>query len=217
MLKPRWLITVAPGIYPLFQLVQSEAWPSMMEKYLGLEPGTYATLKPTAPGQTPPRRSRAVVVIESSTPSNNRDPTVCGNCRCIECLGPPCLSPLSRPPLCNSCTFRHGPIYTQCSLTEAVIAEPFTADGIEIAVNELSPRSTQSIERATMSPMLNALTNATVHVASVIATVEDDTEVTVPRRTTRSQSTRLNLAATFEGFVPANNPNAWRDRDLEYM
>ena len=64
-----------------------------------------------------------------------------------------------------------------------------------------------------MSPMINALTNATV--ASVIATVEDDTEVPAPRRTTRSQSARLNLAATFEGFVPANNPNAWRDRDLE--
>ena len=25
---------------------------------------------------------------------------------------------------------------------------------------------------------------------------------------------RRNLAATFEGFVPANNPNARRDRDL---
>ena len=86
---------------------------------------------------------------------------------------------------------------------------------IEIAVNELSPRSTQSIERATMSPMINALTNATVASVHVIATVENDTEVTVPRRTTRSQSTRLNLAATFEVFVPANNPNAWRDRDLE--
>ena len=62
--------------------------------------------------------------------------------------------------------------------------------------------------------MINALTNATV--ASVIATVEDDTEVpAVPRRTTRSQSARLNLAATFEGFVPANSPDAWRDRDLE--
>ena len=59
----------------------------------------------------------------------------------------------------------------------------------------------------------NALTNATV--ASVIATVEDDTEVAVPRRITRSQSTRLNLAATFEGFVPANYPDAWRDRDLD--
>ena len=51
-----------------------------------------------------------------------------------------------------------------------------------------------------------------------IATVEDDTEVPAPRRTRsiRSQSARLNLEATFEGFVPANNPNAWRDRDLEY-
>ena len=39
-------ITVAPRIYPLFQLVQSEAWPPMMEKYLGLEPGTYTTFKP---------------------------------------------------------------------------------------------------------------------------------------------------------------------------
>ena len=111
--------------------------------------------------------------------------------------------------------FRHGPTCTQCSLITTndttVITEPFTADDIEVAVNELSPRSTQSISRATMSPMINALTNATV--AAVIASVEEDTEVPVPRRTTRSQSARLNLAATFEGFVPANNPNAWRDRD----
>jgi len=206
-------ITVTPRIYPLFQLVQSEAWPPMMEKYLGLEPGTYTTFKPTMPGQIPLRRSRAVAVIKPSTPSNNRGPTVCGNCRCVDCLGPPCLSPLSRPPLCNSCGFRHGPTYVQCSLTEAVIAEPFTADDIEVAVNELSPRSTQSISRTTMSPMINALTNATV--AAVIASVDEDTEVPVPRRTTRSQSARLNLAATFEGFVPANNPNAWRDRDLD--
>ena len=123
-----------------------------------------------------------------------------------------------RPPFCNGCEFRHGPTYTQCSLItinddDTVITEPFTADDIEVAVNELSPRSTQGISRATMSPMINALTNATV--AAVIASVEEDTEVPVPRRTTRSQSARLNLAATFEGFVPANNPNAWRDRDLE--
>ena len=61
--------------------------------------------------------------------------------------------------------------------------------------------------RATMSSMINALANAAV--AAVIASVEEDTEVPVPRRTTRSQSARLNLAATctFEGFVPANNPN----------
>ena len=80
---------------------------------------------------------------------------------------------------------------------------------------ELSHRSTQSNSRATMSPLINALTNATV--ASVIATVENDTKVPVPRRTTtRSQSARLNLTATFEGFVPANNPDAWRDHDVEY-
>ena len=81
--------------------------------------------------------------------------------------------------LCNSCNFRHGPTHTQCSLTEAVITEPFTADDIEVAVNELSPRSTQSTSRATMSPMINDLTNATV--AAVIASVEEDTEVPVPR------------------------------------
>ena len=189
----------------------------MMEKYLGLEPGDYSTFKPTTPRKIPPRRSRAVITIEPSTPSNNQGPTVCGNCRCAECLGPPCLSPLSRPPLCTSCEFRHGPTYTQCSLIttndNAVITEPFTADDVEAAVNELTPSPTQSIERTTTSPMINALTNATV--ASVIGTVEDDTEVPMSRRTTRSQSTRLNLAATFEGFVPANNPNAWRDRDLE--
>ena len=102
---------------------------------------------------------------------------------------------------------------------EAVIAEPFTADDVEVpvAVNELSPRSTQSISRATMSPMINALTTCTCNarVAAVTASVEEDTEVPVPRRTTRSQSARLNLAAIFEGFVPANNPNAWRDRDLD--
>ena len=142
--------------------MQSEAWPSIMEKYLGLEPGSYATYKPVAPGLMPPRRSRTVI-IEPSTPSNNQGPTICGNCRCVDCLGPPCLSPLSRPPFCNSCEFRHGPTHTQCSLITtndaAVLTEPFTADDIEVAVNELSPRSTQSIERATMSPMINALTN----------------------------------------------------------
>ena len=187
-----------------------------MEKHLGLEPGTYATFKPTAPGQIPPRRTRTAVVTEPSTPSNDQGPTICENCRCVDCFGPPCLSPLSRPPFCDSCGFHHGPTYTQCSLiptNEAVITEPFTADDVEGAVNVFdSPRSTQSIERTTMSPMINALTNATV--AAVIAPVEEDTEVPVPRRTTRSQSARLNLAATFEGFVPANNPNAWRDRDL---
>ena len=92
---------------------------------------------------------------------------------------------------------------------------PFTADDIEVAVNDLSPRSTQSVSRATTSPLINALTRSNATVAAVIATIEDDIEVPVPRRTTRSQSVRLNLTATFDGFVPANNPDAWRDRDLE--
>ena len=83
---------------------------------VGLEPGNYSTFKPTTPGQMPSRRSRAAIIIEPSTPSNNQGPTACGNCRCVECLGPPCLSPLSRPPLCTSCEFRHGPTYTQCPL-----------------------------------------------------------------------------------------------------
>ena len=111
----------------------------------------------------------------------DRGPTICGNCRCMGCLGPPCLSPLSRPPFCNGCEFRHGPTHTQCSLSsltanddDTVITEPFAADDIEVAVNELSPRSTQSISRATTSPMINALTNATV--AAAVASVEEDTQ-----------------------------------------
>ena len=114
--------------YPLFQLVQPEAWPSIMEKYLGLDPGSCTTFKPTIPGQIPPRRSRTVVAVEPSTPSNDQGPAT--NCRCIDCLGPPCLSPLSRPPFCNSCELRHGPTCTQCSLITTndttVITEPFT-------------------------------------------------------------------------------------------
>ena len=39
------------------------------------------------------------------------------------------------------------------------------AEDVEVAVNELSPRSTQSIERATMSPTINALTNDTASYA----------------------------------------------------
>ena len=75
-MKKAGSITVTPRIYPLFQLVQSEAWPPMMEKYLKFKPGSYATFKPTAPGQIPPRRSRAVV-IEPSTPSNDQGPATC--------------------------------------------------------------------------------------------------------------------------------------------
>ena len=68
----------------------------------------------------------------------------------------------------------------------------------------------------TMSPMINALTEATV--ASVIGTcrsnIDENTQVAVRTRITRSRATRMNLSATFDGFVPAANPNAWRDRDL---
>ena len=70
----------------------------------------------------------------------------------------------------------HGPTYTQCQLVtanEAVVTEPFTADDIKGAVNELSPRSLP-----TMSSMINTLTNATV--ASAMASDEDDTEEPVP-------------------------------------
>ena len=175
---------------------------------------SHSAFKPSELGRVPPRRSRTTIQLPS-TPSNDSGPTICSNCQCADCIGPPCLSPLSRPPFCDSCNFRHGPTYVQCSLltdNDNIITEPFTAEDVEVAVNELSPRSTQSVERATMSPMINALTNATV--AAVIASVDEDTEVPVPRRTTRSRSARLNLAATFEGFVPANNPDAWRDRDL---
>ena len=63
----------------------------------------------TVPGKIPPRRTRTVV-NEPPTPSNSQGPSVCGNCQCLECPGP-CLSPLSRPPYCGSCTFRHGPTY----------------------------------------------------------------------------------------------------------
>ena len=64
----------------------------------------------------------------------------------------------------------------------------------------------------TMSPMINALTEATV--ASVIGNIDENTQVAVRTRITRSRATRMNLSATFDGFVPAANPNAWRDRDL---
>ena len=44
-IKRAGTITVTPRIYPLFQLVQSEAWTPIMEKYLGLDPGSHATFK----------------------------------------------------------------------------------------------------------------------------------------------------------------------------
>ena len=62
-------------------------------------------------------------------------------------------------------------------------------------------RNELSNDQLRTSSVLNTPTNTTV--ASV--TVEEDTEVTVPRRTTMTQSVRLDLAATFEGFALANN------------
>ena len=106
-------ITVNPQVRDLFRLIKSESWPAMMEKYLGMDPGSYSTFKPTVPGKIPPRRTKSIVNAPS-TPSNTREPSVCGNCQCLGCHGP-CLSPFSRPPYCDSCGFRHGPTYIQCS------------------------------------------------------------------------------------------------------
>ena len=92
------------------------------------------------------RRTRTAV-NEPSTPSNSQGPTVCGNCQCLECPGP-CLSPLSRPPYCDSCGFRHGPTYSQCSSTPTSTPTStttpdttLTADNIGTMFTELSPYS----------------------------------------------------------------------------
>ena len=58
----------------------------------------------------------------------------------------------------------------------------------KVGTSQLSPCSTQSVSRATMSPMTNALTNAAV--AAVTASVEEDTAQKCPhrpRRTTRQE------------------------------
>ena len=102
-------ITVNPQVRDLFRLIKSESWPTMMEKYLGMDPGSYSTFKPSVPGKIPPRRTKRIVNAPS-TPRNSREPRICGNCQCLGCSGP-CLSPLSRPPYCDSCGFRHGPTY----------------------------------------------------------------------------------------------------------
>ena len=109
---------------------------------MGTDPGSYSTFKPSTPGKIPPRRTKAVI-NEPSTPSNSQGPSVCGNCQCVECPGP-CLSPLSRPPHCDSCGFRHGPTYAQCSSTPTSTTSPntiLTADNIEPFFAELSPYS----------------------------------------------------------------------------
>ena len=122
-----------------------------------------------------------------------------------------CLSLLSRPPFCDSCR----PTYVQCSLfndNDNIITEPFIADDVEIAINDLSPRSTQSVEPTTMSPMVNALTNATV------ALVEDDTETPAQRRIESQGAGQPDLIWQLllkDLFQPITlTLGAWRDRDL---
>ena len=96
------------------------------------------------------------------------------NCQCLECPGP-CLSPLSRPPYCGSCRFRHGPTYTQCSYTfkpphPQLESTPDTtpdnttptADNIGTMFSELSPysplhRSTESFTTPTSTPTAEAI------------------------------------------------------------
>ena len=50
---------------------------------------------------------------------------------------------------------------------------------------------------------------------SVIGNVEESVEVKLSGRpeSPRSRANGMNLSATFEGFVPAANPNDWRDLD----
>ena len=168
-------ITVNPQVRDLFRLIQSESWPAMMEKYLGMDPGSYSTFKPSVPGKIPPRRTKRIVNAPS-TPSNSREPSVCGNCQCLGCHGP-CLSPLSRPPYCDSCGFRHGPTYTQCSYTHTPTStttpsNAITADDIEAAITDLSSHSPQSTDCSTLSSMINSLTSFTA--ASVLSAIEDD-------------------------------------------
>ena len=175
----------------------------MMERHLGIEPGTYKTFKPSEPGLIPPRRMRATAT--PFTPTQDEGPRACSACNVVNCHRP-CLSPLSRPPLCDSCGFKHFENYNLCTLIVGDVAETEDAD-------EPSTPQTPTSTSTTASPMINALTEATV--ASVIGNIEEGTSATVLTRIMRSRANRMNLSATFEGFVHAANPNAWRDRDLD--
>ena len=173
--RKRRTIVVDPSVRDLFQLIKSDAWPSMMEKYLGSKPGSYSTFTPPVPGRVPPRRTRTIV-NEPSTPSNSQGPSVCGNCKCLDCSGP-CLSPLSRPPYCDSCGFRHGPTYTHCSTASTgtpttTPSNTITADDIEAAITDYFSNSPQGTDRSTLSSMINSLTSSTA--ASVLSAIEDD-------------------------------------------
>ena len=80
---------------------------------------------------------------------------------------------------CNSCGFHHGPTYTQCASASTPTSTPsndITADDIESAITELSPRSPQGTDRSTLNSMINSLTSSTA--ASVLSVIEDDTAPT---------------------------------------
>jgi len=167
--RKRRTMAVDPGIRDLFQLIKSDAWPPMMEKHLGLDPGFYSTAvpsKPPVPGHVPPRSTRTAEA--PSTPSNTRGPSVYAY-----------QSSLSRPPYCNSCGFHHGPTYTQCSSASTPITTPsnaITTDDIEAATTELSPHSPQGTDRSTLSSVINSLTSS--NAASVRSLIEVDTAPT---------------------------------------
>ena len=206
-------IKVGAEVQPLFKLVQSEEWPRMMERHLGIEPGTYKTFKPSEPGVIPHRRMRATAT--PLTPTQDGNPRACSACNVVNCHRP-CLSPLSRPPFCDNCGFRHFDNYNLCTLIVGDVAETVVSpQEPNNVVDEPPAPHTPQVPTATApttSPMINALTEATT--ASVISNIEEEVEANVPTRITRSRANRMNLSATFKGFVPAANPNAWRDRDL---
>ena len=138
-------------------------------------------------------------------------------CNAVDCHHP-CLSPLSRPPFCDVCGFRHFDNYNLCTLIVGDVAETVVSPQEPASVvDETNTPHTPQVPTArapTLSPMINALTEATI--ASIIGNIEEEVEATAPTRITRStcRANRMNISATFEGFVPATNPNARRERDL---
>ena len=180
----------------------------MMERYLGTEPGTYSykTLKPSEPGLIPPRRIRATET--PSTPTRDDSPQVCNVCNVVNCQRP-CLSPISRPPSCDSCGFKHFDNYNLCTLIVGDVAETVVSPQEPIdAVDEPStPHTPQApiTTPSTMSPVSHdqcPLTEATV--ASVIGNIDENTQVAARTRITRSRATRMNLSATFERILPVH-------------
>ena len=105
-------------------------------------------------------RSERPTTFTSSTPSNSQGPSVCENCQCLDCPGP-CLPPLSRPPHCDSCGFRHCSTNTQCSSTPTSTTTPditLTTDNIGTMFTELSPYSPLHTESSTTpTPTVDAV------------------------------------------------------------